>query len=702
MSIFVSHNILYSFGDSSYLDDHHNYAPPPPPQLTFTFDAVFGDNMVLQQQPSQAAIYGYLPSTGTSVTVTVIDASNGNVVTTVPANFNMTQQPFGEDWGVRPCSAADCPPYLMNSFTPFGVPLPTFKALLPPMQPGGNFTIIATCEGCNSSVPSLNITLNSVTFGDVWYCSGQSNAWLPVIHTFSRNDTANNITVGKYSNIRLMAGASASVPYAKWPPSYGGSTGSNPWMTAEQAVPADCVTKQNCPLFQLGGTCWYFVQGLADAGVTTPIGILDTAIGGQRIEEYMNNHTINQCTQRLGENIPWWDSQLFGQQILPFVDMTIKGWVWYQGENNMGGTKGNSIANVGYGCMQQVLVQGWRDIWSVVPNTTDKLAPFGLVTLASSGSEGGPNMGAMRWAQTANYGVLPNPAMPNTFLAQAGDLDDPWGPASGPCFGPWFCCGSKYNKTACAGRETLCAPACAADADTASVMGGIHPRNKKPVGDRLAQAAYNTVYGGNAIYTGPTLSSCGVSGSTMIIQFNSTLLRGDTVQVKPFPAFIPPSRFTPLGSGGSQLWVQTNASLFCMEAVCVTNATTGECVKNQEYCPSWAGGDNTTIYPSGVLDSNWILLNYTAASSGIGINVDLTPLQGQVPTAVRYTWGILDCCDHTDPNLYVTHGCEAACPIMALNSQLPANPFQAKITNNRCECIAPQTCNEAINFDEYM
>ena len=38
--------------------------------------------------------------------------------------------------------------------------------------------------------------------------------------------------------------------------------------------------------------------------------------------------------------------------------------------------------------------------------------------LASSGSEGGPNMGAMRYAQTANYGVLPNPSMPNTFVAQ--------------------------------------------------------------------------------------------------------------------------------------------------------------------------------------------------------------------------------------------------------------------------------------------
>ena len=32
----------------------------------------------------------------------------------------------------------------------------------------------------------------------------------------------------------------------------------------------------------------------------------------------------------------------------------------------------------------------------------------------------------MRWAQTASYGVLPNPEMPNTFLAQAYDLNDPY------------------------------------------------------------------------------------------------------------------------------------------------------------------------------------------------------------------------------------------------------------------------------------
>merc|ERR1719272_1204464 len=129
-----------------------------------------------------------------------------------------------------------------------------------------------------------------------------------------------------------------------------------------------------------------------------------------------------------------WSGQLFAKQVMPFVDMTVKGFTWYQGENNMNNVKGNAAANIGYSCKQRELVKGWRAIWSETAGTTDPEAPFGLVTLASSGSEGGPNMGAMRLAQTAGYGVLPNPEIPHSFFAQAGDLEDVWGPASGPCF----------------------------------------------------------------------------------------------------------------------------------------------------------------------------------------------------------------------------------------------------------------------------
>jgi hypothetical protein len=219
--------------------------------------------------------------------------------------------------------------------------------------------------------------------------------------------------------------------------------------------------------------------------------------------------------------------------------------------------------------------------------------------------------------------------------------DDTWGPEGGPCFGPWFCCGSKYNATTCnATLLALCQPACAADADTQTVMGGIHPRSKKPVGDRLAAAAFNTVYGGDKAYTGPTLSSCGLSSEAgqenLDIQFNTTLLRGDTLTLQPiFPYVVLPGRNAGT-AGGSQLWVQTNASQFCMEAQQALNSS-GQPIPNMQVCPTWAGGDGTTLHLNGFLDNGWVQLNFTQLSDS-SIRVDLSPLNGTQPTAVRYAW----------------------------------------------------------------
>ena len=359
----------------------------------------------------------------------------------------------------------------------------------------------------------------------------------------------------------------------------------------------------------------------------------------------------------------------------------------------MGGQKGNAAASTGYACAMRQLITGWRAAWSATPGTTDPLAPFGVVTLASSGSEGGPDFGTMRIAQTMSYGVLPTPSMPNTFLAQAYDLDDEWGPTSGPCFAPWKCCGGRdrYNASTCGGREALCAPACAADNDTPILMGGIHPRSKKPVGDRLGRAMLNTVYGGAAAFTGPTLAGCAASASLLTVSFNASLLRGDTLALQSLQR-----------AGGSQLAVQTNATLFCLEPQCVLNATTGACAhivpSNPRsgyayYCPTWAGGDGVTVLPQGLFGSGWTTLNFTAAAGGAAaIAVDLTPLGGLAPTAVRYAWGAVDCCDHSDPNLYVQYGCIAQCPIMS-SSGLPANPFMAKVVDGSCQCVAPQVCS---------
>jgi len=102
--------------------------------------------------------------------------------------------------------------------------------------------------------------------------------------------------------------------------------------------------------------------------------------------------------------------------------------------------------------------------------------------------------------------------------------------------------------------------------------------------------------------------------------------------------------------------------------------------------------DGVTVLPSGGFEANWVMLNFTVAPSGAGIVADLSPLNGTAPAAIRYAWDSLNCCDLTDPNLWVTHDCIASCPIMS-SAGLPANPFSAKIVGGRCECQAPQVCS---------
>ena len=211
--------------------------------------------------------------------------------------------------------------------------------------------------------------------------------------------------------------------------------------------------------------------------------------------------------------------------------------------------------------------------------------------------------------------------------------------------------------------------------------GAIHPRSKIHVGNRLGIAAYNTIYNkGKKAFTGPTLAGCKLaSGSkTLNIVFNTTLLAGDKLLVNKFPFSRDPNSMGSSGIENTLLYAQINASLFCMEPQPVLDKT-GKAIPGQQYCPTWAGGDGTTVYgseavanqaaiaavsddlviappppPPPGLDSSWIMLKYKLAADGTSIDVDLTPLNGSIPTAVRYAWGIIDCNDYSDPDLWIT------------------------------------------------
>jgi hypothetical protein len=544
-------------------------APPPPPHAGVSFNASFGSYMVLQQQPAKACVYGMLGDGGTAVSVKLSSTTTSSSKSTAAINATLSA---GGGW----------------------------KACFPPNAVGGDYTVTATCTGCTNTTTAL---LEHVTFGDVWYCSGQSNMALPVVHSYSRNISHDAILAGKYANIRIHG-------------MEGNMNPSQPWMTLKQAVAAPPSAVRGDDVFhsskagvnmfvQFSASCYYFGKSLTDelaaAGTPPPIGLIHTAWGGSTIEQWLTNTTISTCAHAA---ISSTNQEYHDSRVMPYVSMALKGFTWYQGENDCHNTMGNSASRVGYSCLMQSLVEQWRELWSC------PACAFGIVSLASSGSEGASShaMGAMRQAQTAGYGVLPAKTGPmaNTFLAHAYDLDDQWSGDRGPCVEVGWnvsspaqhCCGSSgRNTTTCtAGWATKCSNMCYANVRTTQYMGGIHPRSKAPVGVRLAKAAFNTIYGGNSAFTGPTIAGCGLTGtSTLTIEFDTALLRGDKVVVQKFgvPNFTPyyHGHGNPNYNGGSQLFVQTIASSFCAE----TQRTNASNSSSDVFCPTWAGGVGDSV-----------------------------------------------------------------------------------------------------------
>jgi sialate O-acetylesterase len=387
------------------------------------FSRSLGSSMVLQQAPAKACVYGMLGAGGTGATVKISSNISSTIAFAVDAEVRDGGLAGGGHW----------------------------KACLAPQKSGGDFTITATCTGCPSTAIA---TIEHVTFGDVWYCAGQSNMALPLLHTYSRNETRDAILAGKYANIRIHGLA-------------GNMNAQQPWATLKQALrQRSCKdgTSRSCKtgtdsdsssLMSFSAACFYFAQELSDTmgAIAPPLGLVHTAWGGSTIEQWLTNESIATC-QFAGQSSS--NQQFHDTRVAPYLGMSLKGFLWYQGgcgirpfvpvpppacsaslssaagENDCHGTMGNSVAQVGYSCQMQALVGQWRKLWHA-GSGTERLAPFGIVTLASSGSEGASSlaMGAMRQAQTAGFGVLPPRAaaassapqaqamMANTFLAQA-------------------------------------------------------------------------------------------------------------------------------------------------------------------------------------------------------------------------------------------------------------------------------------------
>eukprot|EP00729_Bicosta_minor_P010417 gene10417-25194_t len=618
--------------------------PPKPPTPGIAFNFSFGDTMVLQQSPQKACVYGTIADAGaTGATVKITSSAD---------------------------AAFEAYSYELDATVTSRAPdASLWKACLQPQATGGDFSITATCTGCSNGNTSTYVSsIEHVTFGDVWYCGGQSNMALPLMHTMSRNISRDLILGGKYDNIRIHGIAGNMNP-------------EQPWTTLKAAI----ATNPDSDKSAFGGfssTCYYYGESLSDElaktsadGKAPPIGLIHTAFGGSSIEQWLSNETIATCSQaaQSSSNQMWHDAR-----VLPYIGTTVKGWVWYQGENDMHNFFGNSALKSG-----------------ATAGTTDADAPFGIVTLAPSGTEGGSDIGTMRWAQTAGFGMAPNSALQNVFVAQAYDLNDPY--RNDSCYGAFKCHDNSVAPPGGYGKG--CDGYCASVKTTNWYMGPIHPRDKKPVGARLAATSMAVAYKAKGFFSnGPTVAGCSMNGGKITVFFNKTMMAeggADAITIQPYykpPPSSPPISLSSSAAGlhgkpkpstilktGSKMEVLINATEFCMQ-------TSGG--KGGSACRD--DGTGKFINETGFGDMNWVTVDIAAGSNPNEVVVDLSRTKG-VAYGIRYGW-TGDCCDAipktSDP-------CPiASCPIMGSTSNLPANPFVAHIVGGKCKCLAPQTCNE--------
>ena len=296
-----------------------------------------------------------------------------------------------------------------------------WKTTLKTPKAGGPFTV--TVRGENT------ITLENVLIGEVWVCSGQSNMEFRLPHA---EDGEKEVAAADYPRIRFFNVSGAATPHpaddvkGKW---------------------AECRPETAGGIFAVP----YFFGRKIHTELQVPIGLVCPAMGAtparawtsgrMLLEKEMYVNEVKQVSDpetiakarakyeaemavwqeaadkakaegapepgrprglpRIGSRTP---SALFNGMISPLTASTIKGAIWYQGENDVSG--------VGwYRPLFTHLIQSWRDVWGLgdFPFYHVQLPPYDY---------GGSNSAYLREVQMNSLSI------PNVGIAVTLDLGD--------------------------------------------------------------------------------------------------------------------------------------------------------------------------------------------------------------------------------------------------------------------------------------
>lgn len=325
------------------------------------------------------------------------------------------------------------------------------------------------------------IALEDVLVGELWFAAGQSNMAWPLASTDAWPAWA-----ARLQEDGNMRHAASTIRLFDPRPAVTGASGS--WSAAQ-------VTRLAPEQYWSGGWSDGLDEGLPSASAVAwwfawelrhqldrPIGIIEVAVGGTPTEAWIDPEVLaatpataalvegswleNQllgewCRTRAAQNLrtaldegwtipgdatgphhPFQPGFLWRAGVVPFVKLPVRGVLWYQGESNAG-----SAARVAqHEALFRMLVSSWRRAWGQAE------LPILAVQL--------PTMNRPHWPAFREQQRQLQASLPHTGLAITLDVGEP--------------------------RD-------------------VHPRQKRPVGERLARWARWLAYGEQVLHRGPRL-----------------------------------------------------------------------------------------------------------------------------------------------------------------------------------------------------
>jgi sialate O-acetylesterase len=344
-----------------------------------------------------------------------------------------------------------------------------FMVLIQPQQI--NRSMEVTLTGKNT------VTLHDVVMGEVWICSGQSNMQWTVEGS---HEPKADIAASENSDLRLFY-----VPRVK---------ADEP----QSDVEAEWKLSQPDTVRGFSSVAYYFGLHL-QKNLNVPVGLIHTSWGGSPAEVWVDRPTLQSnpnyktdlldasdkrmvdYEKRLAEwekekkeaeeqekefkkrrpGKGWVPSELYNGMIHPLIPYAIQGAIWYQGESN-------ASRAYQYRSLFPDMIRNWRSNWGQGDFTflEVQLAPW---------REAEAEPGESDWAELREAQLLATQILPNVGMAVITDL----------------------------GEEK-----------------DIHPRLKKPVGDRLGLAARGIAYQEKVVHSGPLYKSCSLDGGEAVIEFD--------------------------------------------------------------------------------------------------------------------------------------------------------------------------------------